>query len=220
MNGIYLFSLIIWLFMVAGCSAPAQRLSFDFEQETVEAIPEGWSEHHYGEGRSRWRIVDDKGNKVLAQLQHDNPRAHFNIVVYDDVLLSDVMMQVRFRAVKGSIDRGGGLLWRYQDSCNHYIVRANPLENNVVLYKMAQCERTDLPLIDKGRTYGLHVRPMHDGWHTLRLIAKGDLFTVFLDGNELFQVKDSTFRAPGKIGLWTKADAVTYFDQLQVEELH
>jgi len=87
----------------------------------------------------------------------------------------------------------------------------------VVLYKMENGVRTDLPLVGVGRTYGVKVDPMGNDWHTLELRAEGDLFTVGLDNRELFQVRDTTFTEPGRVGLWTKADAVTQFDDFQVQ---
>ncbi|RLD68721.1 MAG: hypothetical protein DRI95_02115 [Bacteroidetes bacterium] len=79
--------------------------------------------------------------------------------------------------------------------------------------------RTDLPLIGKGKTYGVEVEPLGDDWNTLKLTVKDDLFTVYLNDKEIFQVSDKTFPDVGKIGLWTKADAVTYFDDFQIKSL-
>ena len=86
-----------------------------------------------------------------------------------------------------------------------------------MLYKVENGKRTDLPLIDKGRTYGVDVPPLGDTWHTMKLTVLDDLFTIYLDEKELFKVQDSTFPNPGKVGLWTKADAVTYFDDFKIE---
>ncbi|RLD89089.1 MAG: hypothetical protein DRJ02_02395 [Bacteroidetes bacterium] len=87
------------------------------------------------------------------------------------------------------------------------------------MYKVENGKRTDLPLLGKGRTYGVDVKPLGSGWNTLKLTVKDDLFTVYLNGEELFQVKDQTFKNAGKIGLWTKADAVSYFDDFQVASM-
>ena len=100
---------------------------------------------------------------------------------------------------EGKRDQGGGFVWRFIDANNHYIVRANPLENNVVPYKMEYGERTDLPLVGKGRTYGVDVDPLGLDWNILRLTVVDDLFTVFLNDKQLFQVKDKTFKNDRKI---------------------
>jgi len=104
------------------------------------------------------------------------------------------------------------------DKNNHYIVRANPLEDNVVLYKMEKGKRIDLPLVGLGKTYGMQTEPLGKGWNTLSLTVQGEWFTVFLNGKELFKVQDRTFSNPGKVGLWTKSDAMTYFDDFELKK--
>ena len=193
-------------------------VTFDFENYATDQLPTGWSEYYTGSGGTEWKVIDDNGNKVLAQLYSDNPNNHFNVVVNNKISVKDMVLTVRVKGVTGNHDQGGGFVWRFIDKNNYYVVRANPLEDNMVLYKMENGKRTDLPLVGKGRTYGMDVPPMGNSWHTLKLTVKGDSFTIFMDGNELFQVKDSTFTKVGKVGLWTKADAVTYFDDFEIEK--
>lgn len=195
-----------------------EGMSFNFEDAQIGQLPEGWTSHFSGEGElPLWQVVDDNGNKVLAQLSENNPSNHFNVVVYDNFSAKDVTLKTRFKGIKGKIDQGGGFVWRFQDADNYYVVRANPLENNVVLYKVEDGKRTDLPLIGKGRTYGTDTPVPSNQWHDIRLEAKGELFTVYVNGEELFQVEDETFNEAGKVGFWTKADAVTYFDDFEVQ---
>ena len=194
--------------------------AFNFDQCETGKLPVGWSEAFTGRGTgTRWEAVDDNGNKVLAQLSSDNPNYHFNVAVYDGFKVKDVELTVRMKGVDGHMDQGGGFVWRYIDADNYYVVRANPLEDNVVLYKVENGKRSDLPLIGKGRTYGTEVPALGNGWNNLKLTVIDDLFTVFLNGKQIFQVKDKTFTEAGKIGLWTKADAVSYFDDLEVKAL-
>lgn len=190
---------------------------FDFENYNVGQLPQGWSQYFTGPGGTDWKVVDDHGNKVLAQLYSDNPNGHFNIIVNDGISMKNMTLSVRLRSVTGKHDRGGGFIWRFTDKDNYYVVRSNPLEDNMVLYKVENGKRNDLPLIDKGRTYGLDVPVLGDSWHTMKLTVKDNLFTIYLDGKELFKVQDSTFPDAGKVGLWTKADAVTYFDDFVIE---
>jgi len=126
------------------------------------------------------------------------------------------VLEVKMKGVKGKMDQGGGFIWRWADKDNYYVVRANPLEDNVVLYKVKNGKRTDLEVLGKGRTYGVEVPALGNDWNDLKLDVKGNLFTVFLNGKEIFQVQDDTFAKAGKVGLWTKADAVSYFDDFQV----
>ena len=102
----------------------------------------------------------------------------------------------------------------YRDKDNYYIVRANALEGNVVLYKVENGKRTDLSLVGKGRTYGMKERVPSGEWGTLRVVAKGNHFDVYHNGKKLYEVEDETFKQAGKAGLWTKADSVIYFDDL------
>lgn len=195
----------------------ASDTRFDFENYMIGQLPEGWSQYYTGPGGTDWKVVDDNGNKKLAQLDTENPNGHFNIIVNDAISMKDMTLTVRLKRLTGKHDQGGGFIWRFTDKDNYYVVRSNPLEDNVVLYKVEKGKRTDLPLIDKGRTYGVDVPAQGDSWHAMKLTVKGDLFTVYLDGIELFKVQDSTFPNAGKVGLWTKADAVTYFDDFIIE---
>lgn len=197
---------------------PQTTWRFDFENFPAGQLPAGWAQHFTGEGGTDWEVTDDGGNRVLAQLRSDNPSRHFNVIVHDSVSAKDMMLSVRLKSSQGKHDRGGGFVWRFIDKNNHYIVRANPLEDNVVLYKMENGKRSDLPLVGSGKTYGMDTPPLGDGWNNLRLVVKGDLFTVFLNDKELFKVQDGTFPNAGKVGLWTKADAVTQFDDFEIKK--
>ena len=237
-----LFIIVLTVFLIYGCGKaentkeqnPAQQHKtvskeqtvnsetsatkfFSFEQYETDKLPIGWSQYYTGKGSGTdWKVIDDEGNKVLAQLSSNNPNYHFNVVVFDSLAAKDLTLEVRFKGVKGRIDQGGGFIWRFADKDNYYVVRANPLENNVVLYKVKNGVRTDLPLLGKGRTYGVDVEALGNKWNDLKLVVKRDLFTVFLNGKQLFQVRDGTFANAGKTGLWTKSDAVTYFDDLKI----
>jgi hypothetical protein len=127
-----------------------------------------------------------------------------------------VDLSVRFKPISGRVDQAAGLVWRYQNQDNYYIVRANALEDNVVLYKVQGGKRTDLPLTGEGRTYGKKSDVPSGQWSTLRVVAIGPVFEVYLNGTKLYEVDDTTFAQPGKVGIWTKADSVTQFDDLTV----
>ncbi len=98
-------------------------------------------------------------------------------------------------------------------------MRANALEGNVVLYKVQNGTRTDLPLKGIGRTYGMKEKVPSKQWAVLRVVAKGNLFEAYHDGKKLYNVQDDTFNEGGKVGVWTKADSVIYFDDLQISVL-
>jgi hypothetical protein len=190
---------------------------FDFENYKLGKLPKNWTEYFTGRGKStEWKIVDEQGNKVLAQLSTEHPNYHFNEIVFDGFIAKDIKLSVKMKGVKGRMDQGGGFVWRFTDPGNYYVVRANPLEDNVVLYKVVNGKRTDLPVLGKGDTYGVDVPALGNDWNDLELIVKGNLFSVFLNKKLIFKVADSTFTNAGKVGLWTKADAVSYFDDFRV----
>ena len=125
-------------------------------------------------------------------------------------------MTVRIKPVSGRVDQAAGLVWRYRNADNYYLVRANALENNVVVYKVENGSRTDLPVKGQGRTYGQKVTVPSGQWSTLRIVASGPLIEVHFNGAKLYEVEDTTFRQAGQVGVWTKADSITQFDDLTV----
>ena len=123
--------------------------------------------------------------------------------------LTDVEATVSFKAVKGEKDQGGGIVWRYQDANNYYIARMNPLEDNFRVYKVVDGKRTK-------EFQNAEVKVQTGEWHILKIKMTGDHIECFLDGKKHLDVKDDSIAKAGKIGLWTKADAQTYFDQFTV----
>ena len=163
-----------------------------------------------------WVVQTEGANQYLAQTGADATRSRFPVAVASDVSAADVDVSVRFRPISGRIDQAGGLVWRYQNEDNYYLVRANALEDNVVLYKVEGGRRTDLPVKGAGRTYGKAADVPAGQWSTLRVVATGPRFEVSLNGVRLYEVEDATFSAAGRIGVWTKADSVTHFDDLTI----
>jgi hypothetical protein len=210
------------LFLTAALAAqtPARRV-IDFESDNAGQAPAGFSFALTGSGRPGvWVVRKDEGvperGNVLAQTDADRTSYRFPVAVFNDVTAKDVDISVRFRPVSGGVDRAAGLVWRYQDANNYYIVRANALESNVVLYKVENGKRTDLPLKGSGRTYGRKADVPKNAWSQMGVTVRGPLFTVSLNGQGLYEVEDTTFTVAGKVGVWTKADSVTYFDDLTV----
>lgn len=213
-----------WLMLAFAATAAAQtplRRVIDFETDRVGQPPASFSFALTGSGKPGVWVVKkdeasaDRGN-VLAQTDPDRTSYRFPLAVFNEVTTKDVDLSVRFRPVSGRGDQGAGLIWRYQDANNYYIVRANALEGNVVLYKVENGKRSDLPLKGSGRTYGKKAEVPKDKWSQLGVTVRGNLFTVSLNGQGLYEVEDTTFPNAGKVGLWTKADSVIYFDDLTI----
>ena len=155
---------------------------------------------------------------MLAQLSDDRTSGRFPLAIYDGAEMTDGAIAVRFKPVSGRVDQAAGLVWRYGDANNYYIVRANALEDNVVLYKVENGRRSPLGPIGRSDDYGVKHTVPAEQWSTLAVAFQGTRFTVSFDGEKLFEVDDSTFSGPGRVGLWTKADSVTYFDGFEIEE--
>jgi hypothetical protein len=208
------------LLIVVGATvmALAETRKVDFTQDVVDQPPKGF-EFGYTAGvgqPGKWVVQAEGPNKFLAQTDPDSTRSRFPVAVLADVSAADVDLSVRFRPISGRVDQAAGLVWRYQNQDNYYIVRANALEDNVVLYKVEGGKRTDLPLKGEGWTYGKKAEVPANQWSTLRVVANDQLFEVYFNGSQLYEVEDATFSTPGKVGVWTKADSVTQFDDLTV----
>ena len=132
--------------------------------------------------------------------------------------IKDGFVEVKFKAVAGSQDRAAGVVWRAKDAKNYYVTRANALEDNVVLYKTVDGVRSPLDIVGRKGGYGTDVKVSANTWHSLRVDFKAARFRVSYDGKQLFEVEDSTFNDAGKVGLWTKADSVTLFDEVTYGE--
>jgi hypothetical protein len=203
-------------------SVPGAAQPVRFEDSIPGKMPSGWTVAmtHDG-GAPKWEIVRDESAPsppyAFAQLSQDKTAGRFPLAIWDKASLRDGEISVAFKAVAGTVDQAAGIVWRYQDPKNYYIVRANALENNVVLYKVQNGVR--LSIAPKGlpsRSYGVK-HPISSGkWNTLRIVFRGSLFTVFFNDERLFETEDQTFTGTGRTGLWTKADSVTYFDDFEV----
>lgn len=204
--------------------APPQEsgktLEYNFDKDNAGGLPEKFHDALTGKGtRGTWTVMAEatapSQPNVIAQTSTDKTSYRFPVLIADEGSFKDVDLSVKFKPVSGKVDQAAGLVWRLKDANNYYIVRANALENNVVLYKVENGKRSDLPLVGKGKTYGAKAPVPKDKWNELRVVAVGKLFTVYQNGEKLYDVEDETFTEAGKIGLWTKADAVTYFDDLK-----
>jgi hypothetical protein len=214
------FTILFLAFVALGATIIVQAATrkVDFTEDAVGQPPKGFEFGHTAKvgAPGKWIIQAEGANKYLAQVDPDNTRSRFPVAVVSDVTAADVDLSVRFKPVSGRVDQAAGLVWRFQNEDNYYIVRANALENNVVLYKVEKGKRTDLPVKGEGRTYGKKAQVPSGQWSTLRVVAAGPRFEVHSNGSQLYEVEDGTFGQAGKVGVWTKADSVTQFDDLTV----
>jgi hypothetical protein len=162
-------------------------------------------------GPVAWSVIDDPtaaGRKVLAQTSKDKTDYRFPLAVFDQPVLQDLDVVVRFKPVSGEVDRAAGIAVRLADRDNYYVVRANALEDNVRLYRVVKGDRQQFA--------GANVKVPSGVWQELRLVVRGNRFEVFFGGKSLYTATDATFPGAGRVALWTKADSVTSFDDLRI----
>src|SRR5919106_1558419 len=210
--------LILAALLGGGFTVFAEERRIDFTSDEIGQPPKGFAFGHTAKAGApgKWIVQAEGPSRFLAQTDPDPTRSRFPIAVVSDITAADVDLSVRFRPISGRVDQAAGLVWRYRDENNYYIVRANALEDNVVLYKVENGSRTDLPVKGEGRTYGKKAEVPAAQWSTLRVVANGPRFEVYFNGTKLYQVEDSTFTQAGNVGVWTKADSVTQFDDLTI----
>ena len=179
-----------------------------FETDAVGGPPRGWLLTMTGRGAPKWAVERDEGvGAVLKQ----SGRATYPVALKEGTSICDGFVEVKFKPVSGSEDRAGGIVWRAKDANNYYVVRANALEDNVVLYKTVNGVRSSLNLVGQKGGYGVKTAVPTNQWHTMRVEFAGDSFNVIFNGLPMFAVEDATFPQAGMVGLWTKADSVTLF---------
>lgn len=192
----------------------AAPTTWSFESDEIDQPPAGFEFATTRQTPSgRWVVRKAGEAKVLAQTDTDKTRDRFALAIVKDSSFKDLSLSVRGMAVSGEVDQSVGLVWRYQDSENYYLCRSNVLEGNVRLYRVVNGNR--IKFADEDDDLKLKAGQ----WQALRVVHRGAEIKVYLGDDKLFEAKDRTFPEAGKIGLWTKADSVTYFDDLTAEEL-
>ncbi|HEY5481013.1 MAG TPA: family 16 glycoside hydrolase [Verrucomicrobiae bacterium] len=183
-------------------SALADTVNFD--DLKAGAPPPGWTASRTGKGDAKWEIVADDSAPSKTNVLRQSGEATYPVCFKNDASLKDGFVAVKFKAVSGKIDQAGGVIWRCQDADNYYIARANALEDNITIYHTIKGKRVSLKNIDTTVAPGV--------WHTLRVEFKGNKFAVIFDSKKVIEATDDSFSDAGKVGVWTKADSVTLFD--------
>jgi len=190
-------------------SVLAKDVVFDFESEKKGDIPQNW------ECVSNWEIEEDNkahSGKYIFSMKENKKGffgfgRSFNLCFSPKTSFLDGEASVKFRANSGSIDQGGGIIWRVQDKNNYYVARFNPLEDNFRFYKVLEGNRIQLKSAEIN---------LSNGWHEMKIVQKGNHFEGYLDGKKLLEADDNSIVKKGAVGIWTKADAATSFDDLLV----
>jgi hypothetical protein len=209
-------NLVLTTMLLAANAATAEtKVTFDASPN----LPPGWQTGITGKGRAKWEVVADDSAPSKPNVLRQSGEATFAWAAKTDEPVTDGFAEVKFKAVSGKEDQAGGIVFRFQNSNNYYVVRANALEDNVVLYKTVGGKRSSLPVKGRMFGYGVDTKVPQGKWNSLRVEFRGKLFTVFFNGIKLFEVEDGTFKDAGGVGVWTKADSVTLFDDFSFEPL-
>jgi hypothetical protein len=212
--------LVLGLTAIAAHAAPAvgaETIELSSDWNSIGEQPDRCAPGLTGRGvPPKWAIVKTQpGAKLgIAETSADETDYRFPLCIVDGAAfasLGNLDVSVRFRPMAGRVDQAGGIAIRVKDPLNYYVVRANALEDNVRLYAVIDGDRKQFA--------GSNIKVASQQWHTLRLRAVGDRFTVFFDGAQLFEAADKRIAAPGGVALWSKADSVTEFVDLAIEPL-
>jgi hypothetical protein len=199
---------ITLLFMGTRIVMSETKVTFD----EARTLPKGWESGITGKGSVKWEVVTDGTAPSRANVLKQSGEATFCWAAKTDEHIQDGFAEMKFKPISGKEDQAGGIVFRFQDANNYYVVRGNALEDNVVLYKTVNGKRSSLQVKGRMIGYGVDVDVSKARWNTLRVEFKASLFTVFFNGKKLFEVEDDTFKEAGGVGVWTKADSVTLFD--------
>jgi hypothetical protein len=188
--------------LLAASGAVAQTIGFD--TDAPGTLPPGWEQGVTGRGNPRWAVAQDASAPSSPNVLHQSGSGTFPWCVLRGSSVENGFIEVKFKSLEGREDQAGGVVWRWKDGDNYYVARANALENNVSLYYTANGRRNTLKYVDAPVPRNV--------WHTLRVEFAGSQIRVALDGKTYIDFKDSHIAGAGAVGLWTKADSVTSFD--------
>ena len=191
--------------LVAGLATSVTMAeTVNFDDVKAGALPPGWTPTKTGKGEPKWEVVADDSAPSKPNVLKQSGEATYPVCIKDDTSLKDGFVEVKFKPISGKEDQAGGVIWRCKDADNYYVARANANEDNVCIYYTVKGRRTEKKRIN--------TKVASNQWHTLRVDFKDNYFVVTFDGKKAFGWKDDTFKDAGKVGVWTKADSTTLFD--------
>jgi hypothetical protein len=182
----------------------AMAESINFDNDKLGGLPAQWSAGVTGRGTPKWAIEQDASAPSKPNVLKQSGSGTFPYCVLKQSSLADGYVEVKFKPLSGREDQAGGVVWRFKNGDNYYVARANALENNVSLYYTENGSRKTIKYVDAPVPKNV--------WHTLRAEFNGQSIKVALDGKTYIELKDSHIAGGGAVGVWTKADSVTAFD--------
>jgi hypothetical protein len=199
---------VIAIAMIATATA-AQAETENFDQVKVGELPPDWICSVTGRGSPKWSVEADESAPTKPNVLRQSGSGTFPWCVKKTVSITDGSVEVKFKPLQGREDQAGGVVWRWKDGDNYYIARGNALENNVSLYYTEKAHRNTIKYVN--------APVARNQWHTLRVEFSGKRIRVALDGKQYIGVEDSHISGPGAVGIWTKADSITAFDDFSFE---
>jgi YVTN family beta-propeller protein len=200
----------------ADASPASGARAWSFDGDPAGQPPDGFAFGRTGNGKEGVWVVRSEpgapsGGNVLAQTDADPTDYRFPLAWVKELSLADVDARVRCKPLSGRVDEACGLVFRLRDADNYYLTRANALEGNVRLYFVKNGHREQIATYAGKVTAG--------AWHELRATAVGDRLEVYWDATKVIEKRDKTFSDAGSVGMWTKADSITEFDDLTVQPM-
>ena len=188
--------------MMVAATAHAETVNFDTDRPGTP--PAGWTCGSTGGGTPSWMVEANSGAPSGPNVLKQTGKAPFPWCVKQGTAVPNGTVEVKFKPLSGREDQAGGVVWRWKDGDNYYVARANALENNVSLYYTERGRRQTIKYVDA---------PVPaNTWHTLSVEFAGTQIRVSLDGKTYIELNDSHISGAGAVGVWTKADSVTAFD--------
>src|SRR5438105_3684692 len=190
----------------ASIFAPSAALAetINVDRDSPGALPAGWEQGVTGKGSPKWAVRADPGAPSKPNVLEQSGSGTFPWCVLRKTSIENGFVEVRFKALSGSEDQAGGVVWRWKDGNNYYVARANALEDNVSLYHTTNGRRNTIKYVD--------APVAKNQWHTLKVDFAGRSIRVALDGKVYISQEDDHIKGAGSVGVWTKADSVTVFD--------
>jgi hypothetical protein len=193
-----------FLFMSSLMTTTMFASTVNFDDAKPGEVPPDWTATQTGKGMAKWTVEKDDTAPSKPNVLKQSGEAAYPVCLKNGTSVRDGFVEVKFKPVAGKEDQAGGVIWRGKDADNYYVARANALEDNVTIYHTINGKRTE-----KKRA---KIRVTSNQWHTLRVDFQGNHFKVTFDGQPALEWEDETFTEAGKVGVWTKADSVTLFD--------
>ena len=197
----------IGLLLASSVITAAMADTINFDSDPVGASPAGWSGGVTGSGSAKWSVEPDPTAPSPPNVLKQSGSGSFPWCIKTGTALADGAVEVKFKPISGKEDQAGGLAWRWKDGNNYYVARANALEDNVSLYYTAKGRRNTIKYVN--------APVARNQWHTLRVEFAGQHIRVAFDGKVYIEVDDHHIAGPGAVGVWTKADSVTAFDDFR-----